>query len=811
MTILKLLVMGDFHDGNKSPLARIDDFEEAKRQLTNEINALARENNCQAILQLGDFLDKPKYPYEVLNEIINRWKPEMPIQKIQAFQKREISSLELIQSLKNDIPLIGVVGNHELFGNSLNTLRKTSIHFLKEIGFMQLVDQDSPIILTDEEEGIKVAITGAPYHNKMDHPDYIDDYIVEEKVGGADYHFHLVHGYASPISFGSLFPHTLVENFIEKTKADYTLCGHDHIGFDCVEKDGRYVLNPGAPVLTSADEIDRKPQVALIEITKKGITTTMIPLKTGSDGHAILSREHIDERKDKKRKLDEIKSAVAKVGVEKKVSITDVITDISKNKKIDEAIRKEIVERVENKITTLTTDDYQVQPYIIETIELKNFQSHKDTVIECHKGLNVFVGESRNGKTAIQRALDFVFEGTKKNPRNYIKKGEVECSVTLKLSNGLEITRFIQGKRGGKNGYKIFDANTGETQEGNTKLLPVVQQLLGFVPLAIDDSKNVGLNFLRQDDSWFFISRSMSAFDRAKVIGSFYGTQYADAAAKEYDAESKKVVIELKHVETQLEKTEEELIEFNYLDALSERIKEIEEKKLALEQLVFKYERAVQLYKKQKEIGAIIERNEYIQNQATVIVNQHAQAVQELKEKIVRCQRIATSYKRMVCIQAEIERNQAVYQRLEFVDKMKEQYANTLNYVNYGKQLQMNYRMVLSKVAKKNELARRGKKVTGLLSQLDSQLQQLTNQRQAIIEMNDKQEKVGVLLEKQSSLKALGKEESKRVNHQEQRKTELVQRYRLTLEQVGQCPICQSQITPVNIASIVSKHIERLT
>ena len=31
---------------------------------------------------------------------------------------------------------------------------------------------------------------------------------------------------------------------------------------------------------------------------------------------------------------------------------------------------------------------------------------------------------------------------------------------------GLEITRFIQGKRGGKNGYKIFDANTGETQEG---------------------------------------------------------------------------------------------------------------------------------------------------------------------------------------------------------------------------------------------------------------------------------------------------------------------------------------------------------
>ena len=88
MEKLKLLCIGDFHDGNKSPLARIDDFELAKKKLTDEINQIAKENNCQAILQLGDFLDKPKYPYEVMNEIINRWKPEMPIQKIRAFQKR---------------------------------------------------------------------------------------------------------------------------------------------------------------------------------------------------------------------------------------------------------------------------------------------------------------------------------------------------------------------------------------------------------------------------------------------------------------------------------------------------------------------------------------------------------------------------------------------------------------------------------------------------------------------------------------------------------------------------------------------------
>ena len=151
------------------------------------------------------------------------------------------------------------------------------------------------------------------------------------------------------------------------------------------------------------------------------------------------------EKKGKKQKLEEIKSAVAKVGVEKKVSITDVIEDISKNKNIDEEIRKEVVERVENKITTLTTDDYAVKPYTIKKILLKNFQSHKDSVIECHEGLNVFVGESRNGKTAIQRALDFVFEGTKKNPRNYIKKGETEIAIGNVLGSNVFNILFVLG------------------------------------------------------------------------------------------------------------------------------------------------------------------------------------------------------------------------------------------------------------------------------------------------------------------------------------------------------------------------------
>ena len=44
---------------------------------------------------------------------------------------------------------------------------------------------------------------------------------------------------------------------------------------------------------------------------------------------------------------------------------------------------------------------------MIKSIELKNFQSHKDTRLDFHPGVNVIVGSSRSGKTAILRALNW--------------------------------------------------------------------------------------------------------------------------------------------------------------------------------------------------------------------------------------------------------------------------------------------------------------------------------------------------------------------------------------------------------------------
>lgn len=445
---MRLLVFGDFHEGNQKPKARIDNFHETKVKLIQEIDEIAKKYNCKAKLQLGDFLDQSKYSSEVLTDIVRRWKPMAPAQQLQRLQNKEITPEEFLSLIKDDIPLIGVVGNHELIGNSLNTLKQTSIYMLQEMGFMRLVDRENPVYLTDEETGQVVAITGAPYHIHRDKPKFVGDYIIDEKLG--DVHIHLVHG--NGINKAIKPQHTTVDQFLYDTKADITIMGHYHKGFPVVEHEGKYAFNPGSPHLLTADEMGRKPQVAILDITLEGIKILMIPLKTGSDSSKVLSREHIEEAQSKKRKMEEIKSTVAQAEVGQRLSIKDILADLMENQKIPSHIRKDLIERVEQKMDAMTTVHHDTETYTIETIELNNFQSHKHTIIECHPELNVFVGESGHGKTAIQRALSFVFEG-KKGGQNYIHKGETECSVTLTLSNGNKITRFI--KSNGRGGYKI--------------------------------------------------------------------------------------------------------------------------------------------------------------------------------------------------------------------------------------------------------------------------------------------------------------------------------------------------------------------
>lgn len=795
---MRLLVFGDFHEGNQKPKARIDNFHETKVKLIQEIDEIAKKYNCKAKLQLGDFLDQSKYSSEVLTDIVRRWKPMAPAQQLQRLQNKEITPEEFLSLIKDDIPLIGVVGNHELIGNSLNTLKQTSIYMLQEMGFMRLVDRENPVYLTDEETGQVVAITGAPYHIHRDKPKFVGDYIIDEKLG--DVHIHLVHG--NGINKAIKPQHTTVDQFLYDTKADITIMGHYHKGFPVVEHEGKYAFNPGSPHLLTADEMGRKPQVAILDITLEGIKILMIPLKTGSDSSKVLSREHIEEAQSKKRKMEEIKSTVAQAEVGQRLSIKDILADLMENQKIPSHIRKDLIERVEQKMDAMTTVHHDTETYTIETIELNNFQSHKHTIIECHPELNVFVGESGHGKTAIQRALSFVFEG-KKGGQNYIHKGETECSVTLTLSNGNKITRFI--KSNGRGGYKIFNAKTETLEEGNTKLLPMVQEMLGFFPLVIDEDLSIPLNFLKQGSSWYFIGEGMSSPNRAKVIGSFYQTHYADAIAKECESESKKTAARLKVLDQQVEAVEHQLIDYQYLDALKERLDLIEEKRkqLATHQEVFEraqkaYQQVLELSVQEKRLKTTVERLE------EALIEPKAR-LETLKTQVQNYKHLHDAYRQYTeAFSLGVRYKQAIEQ-LQVVNEWKTKHEQLVQRIQFFQMKRQQVQYATVKIQEQTRLQQQVEILNKYLpnfpeyDKLCSKYNQIIERYNCLLELNKR-------LQVRNELVSQGNQEKEKLTQTQKQLDTYLESYRQLLSQMKQCPICHSTISSDTIDHIIAKH-----
>jgi len=559
---MRFLYFGDLHRRLTSPENRVDDFQLSVRTKIKEILRIGELNKVEAYLQPGDFWDKPAQPIHFVMEEMRLW------------AGAEGTIKPFFEVMRDVKPIIGVIGNHEMSGGTMTNIEKDMAGFLGNLGFMRYATKENPIFF-ETEDGLKVAITGTHYHLDIDKPGHLDDYVVEEKLG--DIHIHIVHGYLTDESKGDMFHHTLVKE-IAHTKADLTLTGHDHIGFDLIEIDGKYFMNPGSPVRLSNDikEIKRQIQVVLLDITKEnGLQIKKIPLASAKEGKVVLDRTKNRMKKAKLERLEEFKQTVRQAGLRKHTDIQQIIREMADNKALPQELKDIVTLKVAEKMSELKPEETTVSPYKIEKIVIKNFEAHADTVIECGDTLNIFVGESGKGKSSILRTALWIMEN---NPlgKDVIRQGEDHCKASMHLSNGMIISRVIGIKSGSKNGYEITNPLTGETEFHNTKILPVVQQLLGYQALVIDKDTKYTFNFMEQGTGWFLIGKHFSAPARAKIIGGLFGTQYADSVVRDIDSTLKRITEANKRTFKRQEEIVEQIGHYQHLPMLEEAIREVE-------------------------------------------------------------------------------------------------------------------------------------------------------------------------------------------------------------------------------------------
>ncbi|WP_055079196.1 AAA family ATPase [Lagierella massiliensis] len=196
----------------------------------------------------------------------------------------------------------------------------------------------------------------------------------------------------------------------------------------------------------------------------------------------------------------------------------------------------------------------------IEYIEILNFQSHANTNLDFDEGVNVIIGPSDSGKTAVIRALKWIFFN-EPSGTDIIKKGEDSAKVTLKLNTGFKI---IRGRSKSKNYYEIISPEN-ETQRFEGFGVNVPQEIINLTGINKIDLGNMkkSLNIAEQLESPFLITDSPSI--KANALGKLAGVDIIDKALGNLSKDIYEINSARKSIEKEIRDQKDILKNFEYL------------------------------------------------------------------------------------------------------------------------------------------------------------------------------------------------------------------------------------------------------
>lgn len=208
----------------------------------------------------------------------------------------------------------------------------------------------------------------------------------------------------------------------------------------------------------------------------------------------------------------------------------------------------------------------------IKRLEIKNFQSHEYSDLYFDEGVNIIIGPSDSGKTAIIRAIKWVLYN-EPSGSDFIRKGSKEAIVSLYFSNDLIITR---GRSKSKNYYEVtFPSKKTERYEGfGTKVPEEIIELTQIYKVNLDGNNLISLSISDQLESPFLLTESPSV--KAVAIGKIAGVENIDLALSNISKEINEINSRKKLFDKEKFIHEENLKNFDYLGREKENLQYIE-------------------------------------------------------------------------------------------------------------------------------------------------------------------------------------------------------------------------------------------
>lgn len=213
---------------------------------------------------------------------------------------------------------------------------------------------------------------------------------------------------------------------------------------------------------------------------------------------------------------------------------------------------------------------------MIKSFSIKNFQSHKNTKLEFHTGVNAIVGNSDVGKTAILRAMNWVINnkpGGDSFRSNWggdtivelcIDKFKIIREKSKQDGNCYHLETYLEKKYGNGDSLHSFKAFKHDIPEE-------IKQTINFSPLNIQS----------QMDSSFLLSNSPG--EVAKYLNQVVNLDKIDTALKNITRKVKEENHKLEDKKEQLADLNNELEQYNWIIPAEKKLEKIEQLDIGIE------------------------------------------------------------------------------------------------------------------------------------------------------------------------------------------------------------------------------------